>query len=116
MNSRLIVLAAILPIMLLGLAGCSASAPYIYVKREFDRERPDFGEELKDRKEVSICYSKRGTTPETVRQMAETECEKFGRVAVFKEQEILACPVATPIKATYLCNKPRPAADNRALR
>ena len=98
-------------LMVLGLNGCDTmtSEPYIYDAKEFNREAPNFGQEIHDRDSVSICYSRYGTTPEAVRKMAEAECDRFGKTAVFRSQDFLTCPVTTPARATYLCRDPQAA-------
>ncbi len=102
-------IAAILLVLATGACGVVSDEPYIYKANEFNRDAANFGEELTDRDSVAICYRKRGTTPETVRSMAETECGRFEKVAVFNSQDLLTCPIGTPVRATFLCVDPQTA-------
>ena len=103
MGRRFILLALILPLVAPALVGCGNTPPYIYNKDEFNREAVGFGQEPEDRDTVYICYSKRSTTPEAVRKMAQDECAKYDKVAVYRKQDILYCPVMTPARALFDC-------------
>ena len=86
-------------------AGCSAPA-YVLNEGEFDRELATFGKGIEDRSDVTICYSKRGTTPAEIGRLAGDECRRFGRTAIFKEQTYQTCPLMTPIAAEFFCLAP----------
>ncbi len=89
------------------LAGCAAStAPYVYKVDEFNRSLPNFGKEPTDITSVTICYGTRGTTPEEIRDMAQTECAQFKKTARFTEQNYQTCPLLTPVAAYFDCVKP----------
>ncbi len=88
------------------LGACAAPQPYVFKQDEFNRDAPNFGRELKDRDSVEICYNKRSTTPEFLRQMAAVECAKFGKRARFRDHDYLECPVFTPARANFACVKP----------
>jgi len=90
--------------LLLFLAGCAgAAAPYVYKAGEFDRSSPDFGKEPADITAVTICYGTRGTTPEEIRDMAQTECAHFKKTARFTGQNYQTCPLLTPVAANFDC-------------
>ncbi len=109
MGRRFILFALLLPLLAPILGGCGNTPPYIFKDDEFDREDPDFAKEPKDRSSVYICYSKRGTTPADVRKMAEAECARYDKVAVFESQDILYCPLMTPARAKFACVPKQPA-------
>jgi hypothetical protein len=81
----------------------AACQPYIYEPDEFNRERADFGKELKDRTTVDICYFTRTTAPQDILAMAEAECAKFGKTARYINSEVGTCPLATPTLGHFNC-------------
>jgi hypothetical protein len=83
--------------------GLGACAPYIYQPEEFNRERADYGKELKDRTSVDICYFTRNTAPQDILAMAEAECAKFGKTARYRYSEVGICPLATPTLGYFHC-------------
>lgn len=85
------------------LMSCSSNAPYIYDANEFDRESAKYGKDIIDRSNVTICYDTSGTTPAIITQMANSECQKFGKTALFSHQSYQTCPLLTPAAATYIC-------------
>lgn len=87
-------------------AGCAPTAPYVYKQAEFDRRQPTFGREPADISAVVVCYGSRKTSPEQVAAVADAECGKFGRVAIFARQDYQRCPVTTPVAAYYVCENP----------
>ncbi len=93
-----------LPLVVAGCAG--AAAPYVYKAGEFDRSSPTFGKAPTDITSVTICYNKRGTTPEEIRDMAQTECAQFDKTARFTKQNYQTCPLFTPVVAYFDCVKP----------
>ena len=96
---------AALLLFLVVLAACDREA-YIFTPNEFDRSRPGFGRELKDRSELQICYSKQITTQQALLDMAAKECGRFGKQAVFSHDESLECPLMTPTRAHFRCVAP----------
>ena len=88
------------------LSACSNEAPYIHNPDEFNRESANFAKELEDRDNLSICYNKRSTTVQDLLAMAQAECGKFGKEAVFDKHDFLQCPLTTPARAKFLCLKP----------
>jgi hypothetical protein len=88
------------------LAACTSEAPYIFEPDEFNREKKGYAQEIKDRTQVEICYNKRSTSPELLRQMAVDECRRFGKQAIFLRQNTLACSISAPGKVVYKCFDP----------
>ncbi len=97
---------AMLLVLAACLAGCSASEPFYYKVSEFNRNLPTFAKEPADIAEVGICYAKSSTTAETVRDMAVSRCAVFGKQAAFRGQDVLNCPMRTPVRAMYDCVAP----------
>lgn len=86
----------------LALAACER-VPYIHNANEFNRADANFGKELTDRAALEICYAKQTTTPVALLTMADLECGRFGKRAVFIGQDILICPILTPARAKFQC-------------
>jgi hypothetical protein len=97
-----------LPVIALSasLAGCSEPAPFYYNHNEFNRSSPTFARDPDDLKEVSVCYAKSSTTPQAVTKMAVDRCAAFGKQAVFRDQDVLNCPMTAPVRAIYDCVAP----------
>ncbi len=85
------------------IAGCSGGVPYVYDSGEFNRESEAYRQGIKDRTDVTVCYSKSATTPHQISKMARDECARFGKSARFREQSYSSCPLLTPITAIYDC-------------
>lgn len=88
------------------LAGCGTAEPFYDKASEFNRSQPYFAKEPPDISEVGICYAKSSTTAETVSGMAVARCAAFGKRAVFRSQDVLNCPMRTPVRAMYDCVAP----------
>ena len=104
------ILRRVLPVIVvasLGLAafGCAETDPYVYTASEFDRDEPGFGKEPTNIAKVEICYSKHSTTVQALGELANARCGEFGKVARFKSQDYLECPLFTPARATFACVK-----------
>jgi hypothetical protein len=84
------------------LSGC-ASAPFVDGRREAGQTTP-VGVSTPDR--VAICYSSRGTTPRAVMALAQTECAKTNRNAVFDAQDEFRCALLAPTRAFFKCVGP----------
>jgi len=97
----------------LWLAACTNIEPYIYNANEFNRESPSFAKELEDRSTVEICYNKRSTTPQILKQMATDECRRFGKRAHYYENKNLICSVSAPAQAMFWCLCPGETAQER---
>jgi hypothetical protein len=82
---------------LLLLAGCSQAVPYEWSPREA-RKGP--GESLP---RVGVCYNAMFTTPEQVRATAEEACTGIGSPQLVEQDMRLACPLLTPVRATFAC-------------
>lgn len=100
-------LAPVVLAVALALAGCAASAPYVYRSGEFDRTRPDYGQSITDRSQVAICYSSLDTTPRQVAALALAECAKFSKTIRYIKHDYTLCPLATPAAAVFACVKKR---------
>lgn len=87
------------------LIGCSAPEPYVWRPYTIDRSHVNFpdGPTLTNGSQFSICYAKRGTTPASLKQMADEECGRFGLTAKFSQQDHSICPLATPTAAQFSC-------------
>jgi hypothetical protein len=92
--------------IVVAIAACGETRPYVYKEKEFDREAEDFNKEPKDRDSVTICYNKQSTTPEVVFELASTECGKYAKRARPTHQGFGDCPIATPVEAHFACDKP----------
>lgn len=96
---------AVLGIALLA-AACSRVEPYMYEEGQFNRDEQDFGKQKKDIDHVGICYNKSGTNPGALVAMAKKECAKFGKVARYRNQDMLICPLNAPVYIIFDCLKP----------
>ncbi len=87
------------------LIGCSAPEPYVWRPYTIDRGHEFFpdGPDLTSGSQFSICYAKRGTTPASLKQLADEECGRFGMTAKFAQQNHGICPLVTPIAAEFSC-------------
>lgn len=103
---------AALGLIMLVLTACAATEPYVFKEREFDRDAPDFNKEPVDRSEVTICYGRMFSAVEDVAKLAETECGRFGKRAVARDEGFGACPMLTPIEAHFDCIKVGPSAGS----
>ncbi len=84
------------------LSGC-ASAPFVDGRREAGQTTP-VGPSTPDR--VAICYSSRGTTPRAVMALAQAECAKTNRNAMFDTQDEMRCALLAPTRAFFKCVGP----------
>lgn len=86
------------------LAGCSYTAePYVYDVTAYDREHPDFAKTPKTMNEVTVCYSKYGTTPAQITRLAAETCGRYGAGIQFLKNTYTLCPVTTPVGAQFAC-------------
>ncbi len=88
---------------LLALATACARPAYVHHGGEFNRSSSDFGKDVIDIEQVTVCYSSRGSTPAQVRALATEECAKVGKTAQFVEQNYANCPLQTPVSAIFSC-------------
>ncbi|MBT5241925.1 MAG: hypothetical protein HN793_05345 [Rhodospirillaceae bacterium] len=84
------------------LSGC-ASEPFVDGRREAGSSRT-VGRSGLNR--VAICYNSRSTTPDAVRQLAESECAKTDRVPLYDGEDILSCSIASPTRVFFRCMAP----------
>ena len=92
----------LLGIGLLVLAGCGG-APYVYIEGEFNRQSDYYLNGAENEDAVTVCYSKRRTTPTEVSRLAVAQCKRFGKRAVFSKTSYSQCPLTTPAAAIYDC-------------
>lgn len=85
---------------LLFLSGCSAFAPFVDARREAGQVQP-VGSSTDDN--PVICYGV--AEREEIERLAQNECAKTGRVAVFVRKENFSCSLFMPQKAVYRCEK-----------
>lgn len=102
---------------ILVLGACVTKEPYVHNAGEFNRDSPNFAQGIKDRSSVEICYNKKSTTPAKILAVADIECAKFGKRAVFKRHNTLTCSIAAPAQAVFYClasgEKPGPITPNK---
>lgn len=96
---------ALIPI-LLALAACAVSEPYVYKAQEFNRAAATFNVEPQTIDEVAICHNGSFTSFETLQAMADKRCGEFAKTARFWTTRWGDCPLATPAMAVFAC---RPA-------
>ncbi len=72
---------------------------------EFKRDTEYYLHGLKDRGTVQVCYHKGKTTPAIIRELAITECRRYGKSAVFTKNAYDVCPLTTPVAAVFECVK-----------
>ncbi len=89
--------------LVLALSACAAQPPYVFQQGEFQRDSRFYLEGVTDLQEVKVCYTKRGTTPKQVTEVAQNACAQFSKKAIFREQSYRVCPIVTPIAAVYDC-------------
>ena len=84
------------------LSGCAIPEPYVYRPSEFDR-RTFVKSVAAVPGEIQVCYAAKGTTPNEVVRLAQEECAKYSKSAQFIGNEVLNCPLSTPVAARYYC-------------
>lgn len=89
-------------VIFLLLTGCSLS-PFIDYRREVGSDEP-VGISTSDY--PAICYNSRYTTPDVIIEMADKECAKTNRKAVFYRQTKFTCKMFMPHHAIYQCVQP----------
>lgn len=82
------------------LLGACAGAPFVDGRREAGQKEP-VGASTPDR--VAVCYSSRNTTPREVLALAQAECAKTHRAAVFDGQDVFRCALLTPTRVFFKC-------------
>lgn len=85
-------------VLILALAGCSQLAP---------TEAAPATAGTSGTTNVGVCYSSAASTPSQVTALATDECPA-GMKAQLVDQDwnLTACPVLTPVQATFACAKP----------
>lgn len=92
---------AVLVVALVG--GCGMANPYVYDVAAYDREHPEFAKTPKTRDRVTVCYSKRSTTPAEVARLAAETCAPYGTGIAFIRNDYTLCPMLTPVGAEFSC-------------
>jgi hypothetical protein len=86
-----------LAVLALALAGCSQLQPYEFVPRPPLRGA---GAEIP---RVGICYNALFADAAAVRTVAEEACAGIGAPQLVEQDMRLACPLLTPVRATFAC-------------
>jgi hypothetical protein len=84
-------------VLALLLAGCSQAAPYEWSPLDA-RKGP--GQSIP---RVGVCYNAMFTTPDEVRAVAKEACTGIGSPELVEQDMRLACPLLTPVRATFAC-------------
>jgi hypothetical protein len=79
------------------LAGCSQATPFEWSPRAALKGP---GASLP---RVGVCYNAMFTTPDEVRAVAEEACTGIGKPQLVEQDMRLACPLLTPVRATFAC-------------
>ena len=85
------------------LSACVGGDAYIYKYKEFDRDNPSFAKTIKNRSIVEICYNRQSITSQDLTKLAQNECKRLAKNAIFVGHQILKCSVASPAVATFKC-------------
>lgn len=96
---------ALLSIALCLVCSCAQVYPFVDARREAGQVKT-VGSSTKDN--PVICYGFFGTEEERF-ALAQAECEKTGRIAVFKEKKIFDCKLLVPSKDIFECKMPTEA-------
>lgn len=87
-------------VLILGISGCASFAPFVDARREAGQVDP-VGSSSDDN--PVICYG--FASQEEIDQLAQNECSKTNRKAVFVRKENFTCSLFMPQKAIYKCEK-----------
>ncbi len=91
---------------LIGIVAACSGQPYVHVASEFNRESDVFLHGITERSSVTICYAKRASQSAEVARLANEECGRFGKRAIFNTRSLQECPLVTPVAAIYRCLAP----------
>lgn len=80
------------------LAGCGT--PYLDSRREAGQKQP-VGASTPDM--AAICFAPSKTPRDQVLALAQPECAKTGRTAVYDHEDPWSCTLLTPTRAFYRC-------------
>ncbi len=86
--------------IVLMISGCHAFSPFVDARREAGQIAP-IGSSTDDR--PVICYG--FSAPKEIEKLAQNECAKTNRVAIFDHKETFKCALFAPQKAVYRCEK-----------
>ena len=98
----------------LAIGACSAPEPFVLRAYEFDRENKFFPDgprapvlekynHDKGGVQAIVCYAGSGVDVNLIKQLADDECARFNRTAVFTEHSLNYCPLTRPRAALYNC-------------
>lgn len=82
------------------LTACGQMSPFVDMHREAGEVRLR-GQSTLDR--PAICYNPIWSDEEVVKQLAETECQKTNRHAVYSDSSWFSCCLINPSIAFYDC-------------
>ncbi len=74
--------------------------PFIDRRREAGKMEY-VGESTLDK--VAICYNSLTTSPKSIKKLANKECAKTKRVAIFSYQDEFSCSILMPTRAYFNC-------------
>lgn len=84
-------------VLALLLAGCNLVQPYDTVGRTVPNDVIEEGDR------VGVCYNAVFTTPARIREIAAETCGPGTTPNLIGQDMRLACPVLTPVRATFVC-------------
>jgi hypothetical protein len=79
------------------LPGCSLVQPFDTAGRPVPNDVSEEGER------VGVCYNAVFTKPERIREIAAETCGPGTTPNLVNQDMRLACPVLTPVRATFVC-------------
>ena len=82
------------------LTACSEVRPFVDARREAGKVQT-VGQSTPNR--VAVCYNPIWDSDETVSALAQEDCAKRGKTAVFSDKSYFNCRLATPNTAFYDC-------------
>lgn len=84
--------------LMLALTACAS--PYLDSRREAGQKQP-VGASTPDM--IAICFAPAKTARQQVLALAQPECAKTGRAAVYDHEDPWSCTLLTPTRAFYRC-------------
>ena len=92
-------------LIVLCVSSCGGT-PYVEVANEHNRGSSEFLYGITERKDVVICHSNFRTTSKLITELAHTECQRFGKIAQFRNTTLNRCPLLMPVAAIFDCTFP----------
>ena len=87
-------------VLALFLSACGQIEPFVDAHREAGQVRL-YGQSTPDR--PAVCYNPLWSDKEFLKQLAETECQKTNRHAVYTDSTWFSCCLMNPSTAFYKC-------------